>query len=363
MDKNNKFLKPWQFDLEEYIRQGETNKIEKSYAWKTAIGLQDVDGLAISQYLLATAKEHIEGNIDIAVAKERIDSYYESREIRTDIEDETEEADKVAARIAQILSEKTFQFSPAEYLTIHRRLFSGIYDHAGTIRSHNITKKEWVLQGETVLYASADSIESTLDYDFKMEKQFSYQDLSLVEAVKHLAKFTSDIWQIHPFGEGNTRTTAVFIVKYLKTFGFTINNDAFAENSWFFRNALVRANYNNLVQGVHATTEYLEKFFSNLLLGTKYELKNRYLVIHAEREFKSAIDSDLKCQNGTLECSLEELAVLNLLKEYPAMTQKELATRIGKSERTVKRITVALQQKGLIERLNGKKNGKWVILS
>lgn len=279
MDQKHSGPRPWQFDLEEYVRQGEAGKAEKSYAWKTAIGLQDVDGLETSAYLLETAKEHIEGTIDMDTARNRIDSYYETRAERRETEKRTEEADRGAARIAQVLSEKTFQFSPAEYRMIHKRLFSGIYDHAGMIRPYNITKKEWVLHGKTVFYASADSINATLEYDFGQEKQFSYQGLSLPESVKHLAKFTSDIWQIHPFCEGNTRTTAVFIVKYLKTFGFHINHDAFAAHSWYFRNALVRANYNDLTRGIHATTEYLEYFFGNLLLGTEHELKNRYLVI------------------------------------------------------------------------------------
>lgn len=279
MNQKQNAPKPWQFDLEEYIRQGEAGKAEKSCAWKTAIGLQDVDGLQTSAYLLETAKEHIEGYIDIDTARKRIDSYYETRTERREEEKGTEEADRVAARITQILSEKTFQFSPAEYRMIHKRLFFGIYDHAGMTRTYNITKKEWVLHGKSVFYASADSINATLEYDFGQEKQFSYKGLSLQESVRHLAKFTSDIWQIHPFCEGNTRTTAVFIVKYLKTFGFHINNDAFAEHSWYFRNALVRANYNDLTRGIHATTEYLEHFFGNLLLGMEYELKNRNLVI------------------------------------------------------------------------------------
>ena len=279
MNQKQNAPKPWQFDLEEYIRQGEAGKAEKSCAWKTAIGLQDVDGLETSAYLLETAKEHIEGYIDIDTARKRIDSYYETRTERREEEKGTEEADRVAARITQILSEKTFQFSPAEYRMIHKRLFFGIYDHAGMPRTYNITKKEWVLHGKSVFYASTDSINATLEYDFGQEKQFSYKGLSLQESVRHLAKFTSDIWQIHPFCEGNTRTTAVFIVKYLKTFGFHINNDAFAEHSWYFRNALVRANYNDLTRGIHATTEYLEHFFGNLLLGLEYELKNRNLVI------------------------------------------------------------------------------------
>lgn len=193
----------WQFELEEYIRQGEPDKTEKSEAWQTAIGLQDVDGLKISEYLLKTAKDHIEGKINIDIAQKRIQEYYEQRNERMDIEDGTKEADIVSTRITKILSERTFQFSPAEWLTIHRRLFEGVFDYAGQIRPYNITKKEWVLNGDTVLYASCESIKDTLDYDFNMEKNFSYEGMSVLEAAKHVAKFTSDIWQIHPFCDGN----------------------------------------------------------------------------------------------------------------------------------------------------------------
>ena len=251
-------------DFEEYIRQSEPHKREKGYAWQTAIGLQAVDGLKTSDYLIQTARQHIEGDITIEEAKQLVDSYYQSKSVRTHVEDRTEEADKVSARIAEILSENTFSFSPVEYISIHRRLFEGVFGHAGRIRDYNITKKEWVLKGETVLYASAGSIRETLDYDFAQEKKFSYQNLPLLEAVNHIAQFVSGLWQIHAFGEGNTRTTAVFTIKYLRTFGFDINNDAFARHSWYFRNALVRANYSNLRQGVFSTTEYLERFFFNL---------------------------------------------------------------------------------------------------
>ena len=269
--------KRWQFELGEYIRQGEPEQIEKSEAWQAAIGLQAVDGLKTSAYLLDTAKEHIEGKINIEEAQKRIRSYYEERGGRMETEAGTAEADIVSVRIAKLLGEKTFKFSPVEWLSIHRRLFEGVFDHAGQIRNYNITKKEWVLKGETVIYSSWNSIKETLDYDFAQEKQFSYEGLSLAEAVKHLAKFASDIWQIHPFCEGNTRATAVFMIKYMKSFGFDVNNEAFENHSWYFRNALVRANYNDLKNGIHATTGFLEQFFSNLLMETKYELKNRYM--------------------------------------------------------------------------------------
>ena len=271
--------KNWQFELEEYIKQGEPERAEKSEAWQTAIGLQAVDGLNTSEYLLDTAKDHIEGKITIDEAQKRIYSYYEQRKNRTELEDSTKEADIVSARITKLLGEKAFQFSPAEWITIHRRLFEGVFDHAGKIRQYNISKKEWILNGETVIYADFNSIKDTLDYDFATEKKFSYEGLSVEASVKHLAKFASDIWQIHPFGEGNTRATAVFMIKYMKTFGFRVNNDAFRENSWYFRNALVRANYTNLQKGIHETTEYLEAFLRNLLLNEKNELHNRNLHI------------------------------------------------------------------------------------
>lgn len=182
----------WQYDLEEYIRQGEPGKVEKSEAWQTAIGLQAVDGLKTSEYLLDTAKAHIEGNITIDEAQKRIQSYYEQREVRTEVEDNTKEADIVSARIAKLLGEKSFQFSPAEWMTIHRRLFEGVFQHAGQIRQYNITKKEWVLNGDTVIYADFNSIRDTLDYDFATEKQFSYEGLSVEASVRHLTKFASD---------------------------------------------------------------------------------------------------------------------------------------------------------------------------
>lgn len=355
--------KNWQFELEEYIKQGEPGQIEKSETWQTAIGLQAVDGLKTSAYLLDTAKEHIEGKISIDEAQKRIQSYYEQRADRTEVENDTKEADIVSARIAKLLGEKAFQFSPAEWLTIHRRLFDGVFYHAGQIRQYNITKREWVLKGDTVTYAAWNSIKDTLDYDFATEKQYSYAGLSVEHCVKHLAKFASDIWQIHPFCEGNTRATAVFMIKYMKTFGFKVNNNAFEKNSWYFRNALVRANYNDLQNGIHATTKFLEKFFSNLILGTEYELKNRYMhVDYVDDNFQSVIPKVPKSQFDTLECTLEELAVLKLIYKNPSIKQKELVAEIGKSLSTVKRIMESLQKKDYIRRVDGKRYGKWEVL-
>ena len=266
--------------FKEYLKESEPDKKKKVYAWRTAIGLQDVDGLKPSQYLIETATQNIEGYITIEEALDRIDSYYEEKEVHSPESERTEEADKVASRIAQLLSETAFSFTPQEYISIHRKLFQGIYPHAGKIREYNITKKEWVLDGDTILYGSASELEATLEYDFSREREFSYKGLTMEEIIHHLAVFISRLWQIHIFGEGNTRTTAVFFIKYLRTLGFTVTNESFAEYSWYFRNALVRANYTNLPKGIHETTEYLELFLKNLLLNENHLLSNRDLRIH-----------------------------------------------------------------------------------
>lgn len=368
MDKEQKYTIP---DFDEYIRQGEPQQRERSEAWKVAIGLQQVDRLNTSEYLLDTAKRHIEGDISIDEAKQLIDSYYKSASGRSDIEnDRTEEADKVAARITELIEEKTFSFTPAQLISIHRRLFDGIYKLAGRIRDYNITKNEWVLGGKTVYYASYDTISETLDYDMGQERQFDYSSMNIDEAIRHLTRFCANLWQIHAFCEGNTRTTAVFMIKYLRTLGFNVINDVFAGNSWYFRNALVRANYSDLTQGVTETTLYLERFFRSMLLGEEHDLRNRIMHVDwgktddeatpqsAKSQFKSAkIGEELppKCKI----CTLEEVAVLRIVQKNRYATQKEIAAEIGKSERTVKSITIALQEKQVLKRVNGKRNGYW----
>lgn len=268
--------------FKEYLKESEPDKAGKSYVWSTAIGLQAVDGLKPSQYLIDTAIQNIEGKITIKEAQDLIDSYYEERPLPLRESERTEEADKVSSRIAEILSETAFSFSPNEYLSIHRKLFQGIYKHAGKVRDYNITKKEWVLDGASVIYGSASELRATLEYDFSQEKNFSYKGLSMEEIIHHLAVFVSRLWQIHIFEEGNTRTTAVFFIKYLRTLGFSATNDSFAENAWYFRNALVRANYTNLPKGIHETCEYLEVFLKNLLLNEQNELHNRDLHISGQ---------------------------------------------------------------------------------
>ena len=269
--------------FKEYLIQSEPSKREKGYAWQTAIGLQEVDGLTPSQYLINTALRNIEGEITLEEADILLHSYYEENP-ELNKESRVEEADKVSVRIARILSEEAFTFSPTEYLAIHRKLFEGIYKHAGTIRTYNITKKEWVLDGETVIYGSASELVRTLEYDLEQEKKFKYNGLSTNEIIEHLSEFISRLWQIHVFEEGNTRTTAVFFIKYLRTLGFDVTNDIFSANSWYFRNSLVRANYRNLKKEIYSTFEFVELFLRNLLLDESTPLKNRELHINWIKE-------------------------------------------------------------------------------
>ncbi len=343
-------------NFDEYLRQGEPNKAEKAKVWKTAIGLQKVDGLKPSEYLIETAKQNIEGDITIEEVKKRIDTYYQQHPTKTD-EDRTEEADKVSARIAEILSEQTFTFSPAEYLAIHRRLFQGIYKFAGKIRDYNITKKEWVLNGETVLYASADSLKATMEYDFEQEKKFSYKGLNEQEIIEHIAHFISYLWQIHIFGEGNTRTTAIFLIKYLRKLGFkNVNNDLFSEHSWYFRNSLVRANYEDLSKRIYKTEVFLIRFLSNLLLNENHSLKNREMHIH--------FSDTVKAHNDTVKLEIDTVndTVLSLIKQKKDITATEIGERLGMSLSTVRRKLKALKDQKIIERMGSDKSGCWKII-
>ena len=193
-------------DFEEYIKQGEPNKQQKAYAWRTAIGLQAVDGLTPSDYLKDTARKHIEGEIDIDEAQKLIKSYYQSRTARTSADNNLKEADIVSSHMAKLLGEQSFAFSVVGITSIHRRLFEGVFKFAGKIRNYDITKKEWVLRGDTVLYVNSEDIKRALEYDLEQESNFVYAGLTHDQMIEHIAKFVSGIWQIHPFGEGNTRT-------------------------------------------------------------------------------------------------------------------------------------------------------------
>ncbi len=350
-------------DFDRYIRQGEPASRERAETWRIAIGLQAVDGLTTSEYLRDTARRNIEGEISIDQARELIKSYYQSKQNREPDEDEKQEADKVSANIAKILSTDTLDFSVEGIISLHRRIFTGIFCHAGKIRDFDISKKEWVLEGDSVSYLNWEDLRRALEYDLEKERSFSYKGLSQDEMISHISSFVSGIWQIHPFCEGNTRTTAVFAIQYLRSAGFRIDNSLFADHSWYFRNALVRANYKNLVKGIDYSHVYLERFFRNLLLGQQWDLRNRYLHVNPSPEWR--VQPNLAEQRGQAQdkygTGTEEAGTSNptstpqVPHKYPASwgdvtgNTKRLVCTIGTEELSVNELLVRL---GLKDRKN-----------
>ena len=343
-------------DLSEYLRAKDPGKAELAGLWRAAIGLQKVDGLTPSAYLVETARRNIEGEITIAEAGKLIGEYYKSKAVRAEAaKTRTDEADIVSQRITGILAEPTFSFSPASYVSIHRKLFAGVYKHAGKIRDYNITKSEWVLKKDTVRYESADVIAATLEYEFERERRFNYKGLSPQETIAHFSRFIADVWQIHAFGEGNTRTTAIFAAKYLRTLGYTVENDIFADTSFYFRNALVRANYTNVPKGIHPTLVYLERFFANLLLGESNELKSRYLLVGLNEEPESLVPSKRE-QAGEqvreqvkMEVPKGVARLLKVLKGEMSVLDMMVALKLGGRRNFLEKYLTPSIELGLVE--------------
>ncbi len=325
-------------DFEEYIRQGEPDKKEKASIWRTAIGLQAVDGLKTSDYLKDTARKHIEGEIDIEEARELIKTYYQSKTKREPDDDDKQEADKVSANITKILSSETLDFSTKGYIALHRRIFEGVFKHAGQVRDYDITKKEWVLNYDTVHYLNWEDLRRALDYDIEQERSFSYKSISSDELIAHITRFVSGIWQIHAFGEGNTRTTAVFTILYLRDIGFKVENDMFADHSWYFRNALVRANYRSAVEGIDYSPQYLERFFRNLLLGEQWDLRNRYLHIHPTAEW--SVQPNLADSTGN------RTSTLQVPYKYP-ISMGQAQDKLHTDNPNIKKLTLVVGEKEL----------------
>jgi len=319
--------------------------MNNKYIIETGIGLQDVDQLKNSSYFLNETNKYIKGEISLEELDSIISSYYKSK---PDIEDRTEEADKISIRIAKIISEDSFTFTVGQLLTIHRILFDSLMEHPGEMRKYNFSKKEWVLDGDSVTYGDFRELEMTLQYDFELEKKFNYKGLTIDEIVDHLAIFVSNLWQIHVFEEGNTRTTAVFFIKYLRSLGFDVANDTFAKNSWYFRNSLVRANYNNVTKGIFEDRTYLVKFLRNLLLGENNGLQNRDLHI-----------STVVFNNPSIS---RESTILRAIKDNPHITTEQLSKEIGVSLRTIKNILKVMENNKQIIRANGKRYGYWKII-
>jgi len=327
-------------NFDQYLRQGEPHKREKADIWRTAIGLQQVDGLTPSDFLIEKAQENIEGTITLDEVEAQIRSYYVSKVSHSNDEADTEEADRVSTNIARILSSRTFSFNTNGYIATHRRVFEGVFKHAGKVRDYDISKKEWVLDGDSVSYLNWEDLRRALDYDIEQEKDFSYQGLSNDSMIAHLTKFTSGLWQIHAFCEGNTRTTAVFLIQYLRSIGFEVNNDLFARHSWYFRNALVRANYKNVQKGIEYTPVYLERFLRNLLLGDGWDLRNRYLHICPPDEWKE--QPNLTAPEQVPEQAPEQV---NNLFQTDNDNIKRLVLAIGNNQMSVKEMMEAVNLK------------------
>ena len=330
-------------NFDEYIRQGEPAQREAAYAWSTAIGLQAVDGLKTSEYLNELARKNIEGEITIDEVEQLLNSYYESKTTREADDNKKEEADKAAKNIKRILSVKTFDFTTNGYISVHRRIFEGVMKHAGELRQYDITKREWILDGDTVHYLNWEDLRRAIDYDIEQERNFSYKGISQDELVSHVTKFVSGLWQIHAFGEGNTRTTAVFAIQYLRSLGFDVENDLFAKHSWYFRNALVRANYKSAVKGIDYSPVYLERFFRNLLLSEQWDLRNRYLHIHSTKEWSVQPNlSSTTTPISTPTTTPSSISVINLSSISKIYTNNEniknLVRVIGNEELSIRQM-------------------------
>lgn len=260
--------------LSDYRLAPQPDMRQRAQSWQTAIGLQEVDGLKVSSYLVDTARAHIEGRYDLDTASKLLHSYYERREARHQAERQ-EEADKATVNIVRLLATPSFTFSAEGLCGIHRAIFQGVLPHAGQLRDYDFTKAEWVLDGASVVYAPYTELSRTIQYDLDRERAFSYSSLSEEEKIQHLARFFADLWQIHPFREGNTRATSVFIIKYLRSIGYAADNDPFRQNSWYLRNALARASYRNVARSIDPDTGYLVAFLRCLLLGEEHTLRSR----------------------------------------------------------------------------------------
>ena len=365
--------------FDEYLRQGEPSQKESAENWKTAIGLQAVDGLQPSAYLIDVAKRNIEGEITLDETRKLIDSYYQSKTVRTPKDEDEEEADKVSANIAKILASKTFAFNTNGYVSLHRRIFEGVFKHAGEIRQYDISKKEWVLEGDSVNYLNWEDLRRALDWDIEQEKNFQYKGLSDDEKIEHIAKFISGIWQIHAFREGNTRITAIFTIQYLRSLGYEVNNEMFAKHSWYFRNALVRANYRNINKDIEYSPIYLVRFFRNLLLGESWVLKNRYLHIDPTDEWKvqprlatpqvphtphQKVDrkGGQKTEKvGRKGGQKTKESILSLIASDPFVTTNEMSKRLKINRSAISKHIKKLKEDHIIERIGPDKGGKWLI--
>ena len=217
----------------------------KQLEWDMAIGLQEVDNLEPSKYLEELIEKSILGELTIEEVEKELKDYYIEKEKQNSINYNELECDFVSMRIVELLEKDDFELSIDYLKYIHKYLFQDVYEFAGEFRNVNFSKHEIILNNDSVAYGDYKSLKESLEYDITLEKEKKYKEMSIVDVIKKITDFSSSIWQVHPFREGNTRTIALFIEKYLISLGYNVYKSLFKDKSVYFRNALVRGNYFN----------------------------------------------------------------------------------------------------------------------
>ncbi len=263
----------------EYTEETKPEGYVKQLEWDMAIGLQEVDNLKPSKYLEKLLEENVSGNLTIKQVEEELREYYIEKDKKQELNHNELECDFVSTRIVELLQIDNFELSVDYLKYIHKYLFQDVYEFAGEFRNIDFSKHEKILNNDSVAYGDCKTLKESLEYDISLEKEKNYKDMSVVEVINNITKFSSSIWQVHPFREGNTRTTALFIEKYLISLGYEVDNTLFKDKSVYFRNALVRSNYFNNYLNIKEDSSYLVKFYENLLLGKNNNLHSQDLIV------------------------------------------------------------------------------------
>ncbi len=263
----------------DYIETETPKNYVKQSEWDMAIGLQEVDNLKPSKYLEKLLQENVTGEKTIYEVEKELKEYYTEKENNNDVNHNELECDLVSTRIVELLQEDNFELSINYLKYVHKYLFQDVYEFAGEFRKIDFSKHERILNNDSVAYGDHKLLEQSLDYDITLEKNKNYKEMNIVDVINNITDFSSRIWQIHPFREGNTRTTALFIEKYLVSLGYNVDNTLFKDKSIYFRNALVRSNYFNNYLNIKEDNSFLIKFYENLLLGKNNNLHSKDLIV------------------------------------------------------------------------------------
>ena len=329
---------------------------DMSAIWQTAIGIQAGDGLEVSDYLRQSAKKHISGQITLDEVQKLIKEYYIENKTTEGDDSETEGADKAAVNIVRLLqTESALELSKHGLAALNRYIFEGVYENAGALRDYEEYKREWVLGGDTLRFTNLEALPEELEQCISKELNFDYDTATSDDFVSHLSAFIAQIWHICPFGEGNTRFTAVLTLLYLNNLGINIEFDTFRNDTWYFHNALVRANYQNSVKNIDFEPVYLERFFRNMLLGEQWELRNRYVHVRPAAEWRVQPKNNNDATTGQVEIKKETRKVKEQYKKDTSKIRKIepespnllfLTVAIGQDFLSVKEIMAKLRLKG-----------------